>query len=208
MVPELAFDSHVTGDIAGGAGDLGGTGLDFGTDRLDVSWFNNTPGDVGTVTIGRLTLTDDAAGTMSLMTHSQVFDVTIAPDVAPAITEVIEELQEAPEEVVAPEPSAFETSSWYYPTSWRYDDPRIFVAPSLDDSLRHRYLDFPPIPLDSRRAAFYDGRIVDKYPTRTRTLVPVEDTSSDQTLPEPGTLAVIAACGGIVMLRRRTHGME
>lgn len=88
--PALAFDTYVgiidevNGGIAGTAGDLGGSGVGypyiFDTQGLDAAWFN-VPGangigrDFGITTIGRLSLSDDAQGTLAFSiteTHKQI----------------------------------------------------------------------------------------------------------------------------------------
>lgn len=76
--PALAFDTYIgildgNDGIAGTAGDLGGTGAGwpyvFDTQTLDVTWFNvptNIAGkDYGTTTIGRVSLSADAQGTLA-----------------------------------------------------------------------------------------------------------------------------------------------
>jgi hypothetical protein len=76
--PSLAFDTYV-GEvdgqppdfIAGGAGDIGGTALRFDTQALDVTWFNTPLGfssvgtEFGISTIGRVSLSNDAQGTLA-----------------------------------------------------------------------------------------------------------------------------------------------
>ncbi len=69
--PTLEYDTYVsanggTPSIAGGAGDVGGDAYQFDTVELDISWFDTTGADTGTITIGRITLSDDAVGTWSL----------------------------------------------------------------------------------------------------------------------------------------------
>ncbi len=73
--PKLEFDTYVTtygnsASIAGGAGDVGGDGLQFDTQEIDISWFDIPRNDVGTFSIGRFTLTDDAAGSFKFLTFS------------------------------------------------------------------------------------------------------------------------------------------
>ncbi len=81
VYPSLAFDTYVgthddpSSGIAGTARDLGGTSAGwpdhlFDTQALDVTWFdvNNATGPnlhVGISTIGRLSLSDDAQGTLA-----------------------------------------------------------------------------------------------------------------------------------------------
>ncbi len=65
--PTLEFDSYVTGNghstsIVGAAGDLGGNKLQFDTTEIDVTWSNSALDDLGTIVIGRVTISDDAAG--------------------------------------------------------------------------------------------------------------------------------------------------
>jgi hypothetical protein len=70
--PTLEFDSYVTtqgneASIAGGAGDVGGKHLRFNQNTADISWFDVQKNDVGTFTIGRITLSDNAAGDLKLL---------------------------------------------------------------------------------------------------------------------------------------------
>ena len=77
LVPALAFDSYVgiiddaTAGIAGGAGDLGGGAQNLagtGVDAASITWFNTATGDTAAVQVANITLSDDAAGTWSLIT--------------------------------------------------------------------------------------------------------------------------------------------
>ncbi len=214
LFPDLAFDTHVAGSTAGGAGDLGGTGLAFGTDRLDVSWFNNTPGDTGTTTIGRITLTDDAAGTMSLMTQSQLFDITLSPGIAPTITEVIEELPPptGPVETTSVDVQPYVAPAWYGLPDWMSGDtPLRYTVPTLyDGTLRTddpRTLNYGFnlwTPIDK-----YDATLFNRHDPSLRSkrfTIPdtTEDTTTDQaTLPEPATAVILTTCLGLSALRRR-----
>ncbi len=85
--PALEFDTYVTANgnptmILGGAGDVGGNWLQFDTTELDIAWGDIPDNDVGTVVIGRVTLSNNAAGNISLMTtrleHS--FDHLVVSD--------------------------------------------------------------------------------------------------------------------------------
>lgn len=119
--PAMVFDTYVTGYVAGGAGDLGGTGLAVDEDRLDVSWFNTRTTDVGTTTIGRLTLSDDAAGNLSMLLYPGgeadfvELDITIAPGLLPVVTQVVEETEETTQDEV-----------------WVEDEPAPYVTPYDD----------------------------------------------------------------------------
>ena len=69
--PSVEFDTYVASNgnstiIAGGAGDVGGDGLQFDTSELDISWIDTATNDIGTINIGRFSLSDDAVGTWSL----------------------------------------------------------------------------------------------------------------------------------------------
>ncbi len=81
LFPTLEFDTYVGvpgSSIAGGAGDVGGDGLTFSTTELDVSFYNINSSDTGTFSIGRVTLSDDAVGTWSLLAVAdgdQLFDL-------------------------------------------------------------------------------------------------------------------------------------
>ena len=69
--PTLVYDTYVAADgntavIAGGAGDVYGDVYQFDTVELDVSWFSTATDEIGTINLGRITLSDDAVGTWSL----------------------------------------------------------------------------------------------------------------------------------------------
>ncbi len=70
--PTLEFDSYVAANghstsIAGHAGDLGGRALQFDSNRIDITWFDIDQDDIGTIIIGRFTLSDDAAGDIKML---------------------------------------------------------------------------------------------------------------------------------------------
>jgi PEP-CTERM motif-containing protein len=71
LVPELEFDTYVGvpgSSIAGGAGDVkGGDTFEFSTERLSATFFNTANTDIGRISIGRVTLSDDAVGSWSLI---------------------------------------------------------------------------------------------------------------------------------------------
>ncbi|MEZ6192262.1 MAG: hypothetical protein R3C45_13365 [Phycisphaerales bacterium] len=73
--PTLEFDSYLTGNgeqpfIAGEAVDLGGDALEFSDSHIDITWLNTLSTDIGAFTIGRFTLSDDAAGTWTMKVTS------------------------------------------------------------------------------------------------------------------------------------------
>lgn len=62
-----AWDAGVTPSSAGGAVDLGGTPAGtFSTTMIDKNWFTTETDDIGTSSIGRFTLSNDAVGTWVL----------------------------------------------------------------------------------------------------------------------------------------------
>lgn len=75
-VPSVRWDTYVMGPgglsagapaSAGGAVDLGGSPLaTFSDTAIDLNWFTTSATDIGTFSIGRFTLTDDAFGTYEL----------------------------------------------------------------------------------------------------------------------------------------------
>ena len=73
LAPDLEFDTYVGvpgGNIAGWAGDIGGREsgkAEVSTSRLDVTFYNIDKTDIGTFSIGRITLSDDAIGAWSLI---------------------------------------------------------------------------------------------------------------------------------------------
>ena len=73
--PTLEFDSYLDGNgqqpgIAGQAVDLGGDVQEFSANHIDITWYNTTLNDIGTFSIGRFTLSDDAVGTWTMMITS------------------------------------------------------------------------------------------------------------------------------------------
>lgn len=80
--PTLAFDTYVdaganTAFVAGAAGDVGGDVFQFDTTQIDALWFDTATDDLGTLTIGRFTLSDDAVGTWSLRVLNAGGDVVL-----------------------------------------------------------------------------------------------------------------------------------
>jgi hypothetical protein len=79
-LPNLRWDTYVTSaqglaDVAprsaGGAVDLGGSAtLAFTTSSINLEWFTTNTTDSGTFTLGRFTLSNDAAGTWQLRLDS------------------------------------------------------------------------------------------------------------------------------------------
>jgi len=73
LAPGLEFDTYVGvpgGNIAGWAGDIGGREngkAEVSTSRLDVAFYNIDKTNIGTFSIGRITLSDDAVGDWSLI---------------------------------------------------------------------------------------------------------------------------------------------
>ena len=80
LFPQLAYDTYIGAEVsgtsvAGGAGDLGSVALRFDDQALSVSWFNIHNDDIGTFSIARITLSEDAVGTWSYITlNGQVSD--------------------------------------------------------------------------------------------------------------------------------------
>ena len=102
-VPSVEFDTYVAANdnsviVAGGAGDVGGNGLQFDTSELDITWVDTATNDTGTINIGRISLSDDAVGTWSLqlinadgdiytMTNVAFTDGELAQPPAPALVD-------------------------------------------------------------------------------------------------------------------------
>jgi hypothetical protein len=80
FLPSLRWDTYVTGSgglaeaaprAAGGAVDLGGSATSaFTASGINLEWYTTTNTDVGTFTLGRFTLSNDAAGTFQLRLDS------------------------------------------------------------------------------------------------------------------------------------------
>ena len=81
--PALEYDTYVgilSGEgngIAGGAGDIGGGALSLNAPQISVSWFNTGTNDTGVVGIGMITLSDDAAGTWTLLSAGETTTGTV-----------------------------------------------------------------------------------------------------------------------------------
>ncbi len=211
LFPELAFDTYVVGSTAGGAGDVGGDGYAFGTDELDVSWFDIAKTDIGTTTIGRLTLTDDTAGNLSIMLTAEgevaEFDVTISPGVLPLMSQVIREVAEpiggpsvdrSPHEWLL----ADGTKIWLIG-----DGPegatRILNSYEQFDLLREQGL--LTSPSFDRRRVLRDRLRSPVYSWSNRFEPPPAQPDPDPVaeLPEPGALILLGTCVGTAMMRRR-----
>ncbi len=219
--PALMFDTHVKGTIAGGAGDLDGTGFAFTTQRLDVSWYNIDRSDIGTTAIGRLTLSDDATGTMAFYTDEQRFDVVLGAGIAPVVTAVVEEEPEAEPVPECPTTSLptgtyWDNSDWYrcpvFPGGYevpfvpiystRPDDNRVWTpSVELGGLFKDKY-STDPIERVRRPVDFIDGRNEFVINTSFVDTSPVLVSTDGATLPEPGT-AVCLGLGLGLMVRRR-----
>lgn len=221
--PGLVFDTHVIGNIAGGAGDLDGAGFAFSEQRLDVSWFNVSTDDIGTTTIGRLTLTDDAAGTMSVILASKenyaYYDIALEPGELPALNQIIEEMEEDPDPWAQPElPILPRRDDWtnllsaeYGYNLWAYDDMSAthtylpYMAPT-DRAIRADSL-YSMLDGHYARPAWDTRRLDDARGLNTLKprLIPDTPDHETNTLPEPGTVFLLGV-GALGVLRRRERG--
>ena len=221
--PALAFDTYVVGSIAGGAGDIEGTEFAFNDSRLDVTWFNTTSADIGTMTIGRVTMTDDAAGEMSLLVSSAdemvEYDVTFSPGVSPMLTQIIKAVEqkskiwESP--TILPRPE-----SWASPDSlYGYNAALINMWLPPSDLASSRYRPFEASSIATRWD--YNSVYIDRPGRATRALMddghqattnllyfepkPTALSQPDlpSLLPEPGVLVLTGLGLGAVVLRRR-----
>lgn len=218
--PGVAFDTYVIGSIAGAGGDIGRrqAQLAFDTERLDVSWYNLTPDQVGTTTVARLTLTDDAAGLLKLMFTIDAgyrepswarFDVQFVPGAGPVITQEVHEVFRSLE-ISSPGSSS---RVWVLPDGTRFwtidgQPPAGFegIAVPAPDTRRDYDYSYYSNPLNSWLP---DKSLLDGWPKlRSRhdvpALVPGHDpAAAEGTTPEPGTLVLIGLGTGAVLLRRR-----
>lgn len=218
LFPELAFDTYVVGTTVGGAGDVGGDAFAFGTNELDVSWYNLTPDEVGTTTVARLTLTDDAAGSMSIMltaanNEKAEFDVTIAAGFDPSIAPIIQESTEPEKDWASPTYPAgeyWDLSSW---PAYRTDllTPRAitYFSPGHDSIYgqvptrwESRWEDDTSIDsILSSRARHYDDEVFNTW--KVRFDPPADDPTATLIAPEPATLLLLGMCLSVTVLRRR-----
>ncbi len=219
--PAMRVDTFVIGNIIGGAGDLGGTGFAFDTNRLDVSWYNIDKSDIGTTTIGRLTLSDDATGAVALLTGGQRFDVVLQAGVAPVVTAVVEEVPEAelePETPTTPTPTGtyWDYSDWYscpvfpggyeLPITPRYQTPNIdsrVWTPSDELSVwftNKLYTD--PTERGRQYASSVNDRNEFVINTSFVDTSLVLRSTDGATLPEPGTAVCLGLGLGLIVRRR------
>ena len=73
--PSLEFDTYLSGSpsvsILSGALNLGGSpSARFDVTVLDATWFSLTSNDIGSLTLARVTLSEDASGTWSILAYS------------------------------------------------------------------------------------------------------------------------------------------
>lgn len=233
--PEVAFDTYVIGSVAGGGGDIGmrRTQLAFDTQRLDVSWYNLTPDQVGTTNVARLTLTDDTAGLLKLMFTINAgyrepswarFDVEFVPGAGPVITQEVHEVFKPLETSTAtPSPGArkYPDGTKTFPFGLPTDGVResrnyIFLdghapIPTGQDLIwQNPYFNFSErsyltiVGLDPTPIVSTRG-----YPTWIGfggILEPatIAYSSPLATLPEPATLILMAGGLGTVGLRQRS----
>lgn len=215
--PTLAFDTYVIGSVAGGAGDVGGTGYAFNENRLEATWYNTTQDDIGAITIGRLTLTDDAAGSMFIYLTSEddlaEYDVTLSPGVSPVLTEIIEEEGPDPWEWESPTIFAYPAAWPSAPSAYGYDfnplNREPYVTPSLDNPRSSARIDqinrwdhTTVLRARPRGDLYADGHHFNNtfVSLEPDTLAPADPPSL---LPEPGAVMLIGMGLGAAVLRRR-----
>jgi len=224
--PDLVFDTYVIGNIAGGAGDIGGDGFVFSDSQLSVSWFNIENTDIGTTTIGRLTLSDDAEGSLSMvlgaagMEHNE-YDVTFSPGVSPMLSEMVQEIEvieDKPEldwkneilltpiDWLTPkEPTDRYSSNPYFRTPYVVPSREdayssgswYFRSPVFGDGHEHGYLSEYEVLRDRRRLSIQNNNVWNKL-----SFDPPQE-SSPNLLPEPGALMLVGVGLGVTAIRRR-----
>lgn len=232
LYPELAFDTYLAGSVVGGGGDIGRreAQLVFDAGVLDVSWYNLDRADIGTTTIARLTLTDDAAGSMSIMLSAAgneiaTFDVGFVPGTGPSVAQVMAE--QAPREPTTEwvEPTYAPTGYWDtvgisgndtlgYRDFWRVPLARTeWLAPTVyrinDQPERDLYYHNPillsrDLSGDAVLASGRDTRFKSRLNTWYTAVTPAAgEPTVTNTTPEPSTLMLVGTFLGTAALRRR-----
>ena len=173
LFPELEFDTYVIGNRVGGGGDVGGDSFTFGAAELDTSWYNMADTDIGTITIGRVTMTNDAVGSMAIMLTNdgkETVELSITIDSGAAQASM---------------PSG---GSLAFKTIELVDIESSFQT--FRDSI------FDPNIKDTRVRTPINMFSYDPIPTKTIS------PGQDESLPDPATMVLLGTGLGIVVMRR------
>lgn len=221
--PTAEFDTYLVGDvlttsIAGGAGDVGGDAYRFDTQELDVSWYNRLETNIGTITIGRLTLTDDAQAQLGLLLTVDAdfgeqsvaeFTATITPGASPLVSQVT---QEAAARGSDPGESWYEQllKAWLMPdgsTMWSVGQPSEGAVRVPRDYSQYDYLSRNELFISPTWEQGHVPRVFfaandNLWTSATDPEPVVEAPTTESGLPEPASLLLITTCLGMIILRR------
>jgi hypothetical protein len=222
FAPELEFDTYVGvpgSSIAGGAGDIqGGGAFEFSTERLSATFFNTAKTDIGRFSIGRVTLSDDAVGSWSLLsTTADKHQFTLAGSIAGGAIKIETETIQVPTLTAA---SIIDQEDGTVLLTKTVTDPvRELVGngyagnaayeEAVSNVMRNMLSDEAILQSTPEDTRLFYGVYTEYYEIHTFTeseylesIGATQVGSEKSILPEPGTVALLGL-GGLALLRRR-----